>query len=298
MTIQLEYKRLVAALYDLYSDREATNIADWVMEHVTGLPKIERILNKQFPLNPQQLAQLTDIKTSLLQHKPVQYVLNHTYFANMRLYVNQNVLIPRPETEELVQWVVTDVNNIWPRKAERLCLIDVGTGSGNIALALKKQLPAYDVVAVDVSDAALDVAKKNASTLALSITFYQLDVLDSNQRKRLPKFDVIVSNPPYITQSEAAKMNRNVLDFEPHLALFVADNDPLIFYNALADMALELLTADGHIYVEINETLANEVAQLFSAKGLLQTTIKQDMQQKNRMVKAGRGQGKPDANNC
>lgn len=286
MTIQAAYKQLLATLYQLYTDREAANIADWVIKHVTGQSKINRILNKDLLVNNQQQERLQEVGVQLLTHKPIQYILNEVWFAGMKLYVNEHVLIPRPETEELVDWIVQDLKKTDREAQQQMSLLDVGTGSGCIPVSLKKQLPAIAVSALDVSSQALNVARKNAADQQTSIDFLEADFLDSNTWNQFSKFDVIVSNPPYIKQQEANDMAKNVLDYEPSIALFVPDEDALVFYTAIAAFARQHLKENGSIYVEINEALAEEVIAIFNNHGFAQTTLRQDLQGKDRMIKA------------
>jgi len=286
MTIQLAYKQLVAQLYEVYDEREAANIADMVIEHVTGQRKIERILYKDLPVSAEQQEQLKILTEQLLQHKPIQYVLGEVWFAGMKLFVNENVLIPRPETEELVEWIVDEVQNGKLKIETGFSIVDIGTGSGCIPIALKKKLTNAEVYAIDVSAGALEVAKRNASEQKLEIEFIQLDFLDEDEWKTLPAFDVIVSNPPYIKKSEEQTMAKNVLEYEPHLALFVPDEDALKFYKAIAAFVKTHLKPNGKIFVEINEALAQQVTDLFKQSGFLQVTLKKDMQGKDRMIQA------------
>jgi release factor glutamine methyltransferase len=252
-----------------------------VMEKLTGWSKIDRVVNKQVPLSREQELQLEQYTSALLTHRPVQYVLQEAWFYRMKFYVDENVLIPRPETEELVEWVVQDAG----ADATNTRILDIGTGSGCIAVAIKKNIPQAEVWACDTSDAALNVARLNADTLHAQIDFVPLDFLDEQQQQQLPKVDIIVSNPPYIPLKDKESMAPNVLDHEPHLALFVPNDYALIFYNAIADFAKEHLHEGGSIYVEIHESLAKEVEQLFRAKGFSQITVKKDLQGKERMVK-------------
>lgn len=199
----------------------------------------------------------------------------------MKFYVDQNVLIPRPETEELVEWIITDCK--FP--INELKILDIGSGSGCIPVALKRKLRKAEVWSCDISEAALKVAKKNADTLGAIINFLLLDILNKEQRERLPSFDIIVSNPPYIPQKERYQMRPNVLEYEPARALFVPDNDPLIFYKAIADFGKTHLNKKGTIYAEIHEDIGEVTSKLFQTAGFT-TTIQKDMQGKERMIKA------------
>ncbi len=283
MTIQQAYKQLMYQLFELYDDREAANISDWTIEHITGQRKIERVTNKEFPFSAYQQQLLNDYSVELLQHKPVQYVLHEAWFAGMKLYVDENVLIPRPETEELVQWVVEEVTGYRPQAAG---MLDIGTGSGCIAIALKKKLPFIEIHAADISADALKVAEKNASLHQTAIIFHQSDILKKEDWNLFTQFDIIVSNPPYVKGSEAKAMKDNVLKYEPHQALFVSDDDALIFYKAMAAFGKQHLKPGGKLFVEINEALGNEVLHLLTHAGYKEIEIKKDMQGKERMIKA------------
>jgi release factor glutamine methyltransferase len=280
MTIQEAQQQLIVQLQQVYENREAANITDWVMEHLTGWKRIDRIVHHQLPLLPPQAERLEQITADLLAHKPVQYVLHEAWFAGMNLYVDENVLIPRPETEELVELVRSQESGVDSR-----IVLDIGTGSGCIPIALKKKLPRASVYACDVSEGALAVARKNAAAHETAIEFVQLDFLDTTTWTSLPAVDVIVSNPPYIPQQDASTMNKNVLDYEPHLALFVANNDPLLFYKAIAGFALLKLLPGGTIYAEIHEDLGTATRALFLEKGFTEVEVRKDLQEKDRMIR-------------
>jgi release factor glutamine methyltransferase len=282
MTIHLAYQQLLLALFEVYADQEAANIADWVIEHVTGQRKIERVMNPEFGLTPQQQSRLSSITDKLQRHVPAQYVLNETWFMDMKLYVDDSVLIPRPETEELVDWIRQEVKS---GKSKVKTVIDIGTGSGCIPIALKKNLPELTIRALDVSEGALNVAVKNAMLQGTQVYFMRMDFLDRGLRESLGRFDLIVSNPPYVKSSEAEGMNKNVLDHEPRLALFVPDEDALLFYREIAAFGKTHLNYGGMVFMEINEALGNEVQELFTKEGY-KTELRKDMQGKDRMVKA------------
>jgi release factor glutamine methyltransferase len=201
----------------------------------------------------------------------------------MRFYVDQNVLIPRPETEELVDWIITDCK--FPIR--QLTLLDIGCGSGCIPIFLKRKFRKADVWACDNSEAALNVAKKNADNLGADIHFLQLNFLNEEERNKLPSSDIIVSNPPYVPEKDKLQMQPNVLQFEPRTALFVPDNDALIFYKAIADFGNQKLNPNGAIYVEIHEDLGEPVLELFRSKNY-EALLKKDIQGKDRMIKAVR----------
>lgn len=284
-------------LAGLYDEAEAANIASWVMEHLTGAPRLDRITRSNEPLRVEQLHHLTEVHHRLLQHEPVQYVLGESYFYGLKLFVDSNVLIPRPETEELVDWVVRDVKaagkDVFERRPNEadfttvLKVLDVGTGSGCIALALKKAMPKAEVWGCDISEGALNVARRNGSELDIRVDFQGLDFLDSAQQKSLPTVDIVVSNPPYIPLNDKETMRPNVVAHEPHTALFVPDNDALVFYGALAAFGHHRLYSGGSIYCEIHEDLGPAVVAIFEREGYT-TELRRDMQGKNRMVKATR----------
>ncbi len=279
-TAQFEAK-FKSELKGIYDDREASNITDWVFEHVTGLKKWQR-RNNQDTLSDTQKNQLENYLKKLLRSMPVQYVLNEAWFYKRKYYVNENVLIPRPETEELVEWVIQDSTATQKNKIQ---IIDIGTGSGCIPVSLKLELPNVLVDAIDISDKALLIAKRNAYKLKASINFFQINFLQNAEWLLLSKYDIIVSNPPYIPISEKKMLSKNVADFEPQVALFVKNDEPFIFYKQIADFAQLHLNTDGKIYVEVHEAYANDVKKIFDAAGFT-AIIKKDIYGKERMVRA------------
>ncbi|MCU7550586.1 peptide chain release factor N(5)-glutamine methyltransferase [Chitinophagaceae bacterium LB-8] len=282
-------------LKDIYNESEAAKIASMILEHITGLPRAERLMKKDEPLVVGQSHLLTEYYHRLINHEPVQYVLNEAWFYGLKLFMDNHVLIPRPETEELVDWIVKDVRkagkDVFERrpaeadKTSSLKIIDVGTGSGCIALALKKAMPKAEVWGCDASESALNVARRNGSELNIRVDFTGVNFLDEAQRRQLPTVDIIVSNPPYIPLKDKKTMDVNVVAHEPHSALFVPDDDPLIFYKALADFGKHRLHAGGFIYMEINEELGLYTTRLFKTEGYINVELKQDMQGKDRMIK-------------
>ncbi len=286
MTIHEARQQLVFGIMHLYGDNEANTIAEMVMEKATGWPRIERIMNKHTPLSLQQEEELKQFQQRLQNNEPVQYILEEAWFAGMKFYVDKNVLIPRPETEELVECIVNDVKGETSDvKNDVFRILDIGTGTGCIPIALKKKLPGAEVWACDISDAALTIARKNADDLDALIDFVPVNFLDEKERLQLPKVQLLVSNPPYIPATEKHNMAKHVTDFEPGIALFVSDDDALVFYKALIDFAEKKLEQSGKIYVEIHEDLAAAVTTLFTSHNY-SIEIKKDMQGKNRMIKA------------
>ncbi len=283
MTIQQAYLQLLQQLSKLYDNRESGNIADLVIENITGLRKIDRIVYKDTIISPEQQNLLSKITSELLQHKPVQYAIGEAWFMGMRLLVNEQVLIPRPETEELANWIIQYIKT---NKKKEVSVLDIGTGSGCIPIAIKQLIPQTSVTAIDISEGALQVAKMNSVNLNVLIDFLLLDILNDDTWQQLGHFDIIVSNPPYIRNNEGLTMRKNVMDYEPHLALFVSDNDPLLFYKKISAFAKTHLNQNGIIYVEINEELAQDVSTVFQQNGFLNVEIRQDMQGKDRMVSA------------
>lgn len=283
MTIQEAKQRLLFQLYHLYDDREAAGIADWVLEHLTGWSRIDRVINKDVPLNTQQKILVEKYIAALSSHMPVQYVLNEAWFSGMKFYVNEDTLIPRPETEELVELVYKNEND---RVSEDYTLLDIGTGSGCIPIAIKKKLLEANIISCDISEAAIEVAKHNAKKLDAAIDFKVVDFLDNKTWEMLPMVHAIVSNPPYIPLSDKESMDNNVVMYEPWVALFVENEKPLVFYEAISAFAQYKLNSGGGIYVETHENYAEAVADLFSSNHLKDVEIVKDMQEKKRFVKA------------
>ncbi|HTI89213.1 MAG TPA: peptide chain release factor N(5)-glutamine methyltransferase [Puia sp.] len=303
MDWQQAQKELITQLIPLYGDREAAVIADWTMENLSGWKKIDRLLHRSTQLPPETFDLYQKYSRELLAHRPVQYVLHESWFAGMKLYVDENVLIPRPETEELVEWAIqTTLSSPTPQSTPSAppstgpsqspeppgspIILDVGTGSGCIAITLALQLPGAQVHAVDISTGALTVAGHNAQNLQAPVRFHQLDFLDPQQWPLLPQFTSIVSNPPYIPDSDKTTMAPHVLKSEPHLALFVPDNDPLLFYDALARFAKKHLSPRGFLFAEIHEALGPAAVQLFRKAGFQEVILRKDMQGNDRMIRA------------
>ena len=271
---------LASDLQPVYPEREAQAIAALVVEHLLALDSLQRLMAAQQPVPPAALAAVPALAARLLAHEPVQYVLGTAHFAGMELEVTPATLIPRPETEELVQ-VITQA---YPANAA-LRVLDVGTGSGCLALALAQALPKAEVLAVDISAEALAVARRNAARYAPQVTFQQVDILLSlPDGLALSTLDILVSNPPYVRESERAAMRPNVLAWEPATALFVPDHDPLLFYRRLAALGRALLAPGGGLYLEINEAFSAETQALLMAQGYADVRGVADMFGRDRMV--------------
>jgi release factor glutamine methyltransferase len=278
--MQAAKKLIYDHLTPLYCKPEIESISKLIFEKVLGLSRLQVHLNQHVTISATNLAQITEIITRLIRFEPIQYILGETEFYGLTLKVNQAVLIPRPETEELVDWIIHDNSQLNP------VILDIGTGSGCIPISLVKNLVGALAHGWDVSSEALIVAKENAAINHVEVDFFYADVLNHIYPSHNQKYDIIVSNPPYITNSEQHLILQNVIDFEPHIALFVPDTDPLIFYRVIADLALIQLNRGGKLYFEINERFGNETANLLAMKGFRNVILKKDINGKERMIKA------------
>jgi release factor glutamine methyltransferase len=250
-----------------------------ILETLFGLSRAEIMAGKSFPMTESLNQKLAEIIQRVNNHEPIQYILGETYFYGRKFNVTADVLIPRPETELLVEEVLKEIDPFTPGN-----ILDIGTGSGCIAITLAKELPEKNIHAIDVSDAALKVARENAVRLNAPVEFQKLNALtDDFPVKAL---QVIVSNPPYIADSEKAAMKNNVVKYEPHLALFVPDQDPFIFYSIIAEKGYPVLETGGKVLVEINERFGKEVCEIFKAHHFTDVRIVQDLQKKDRIVVA------------
>lgn len=279
MTIKELYRNFLLQLQKIYRLSEATSITDWVFEKRASLKRSDILKNPGKVITPVAAQLIEDALHQLLQHKPVQYVLGEAWFYNMKLKVNEQVLIPRPETEELVEQLIKDRRS----KLTDPAILDIGTGSGCIPIAIKKHLPASIITSIDVSETAISVANENANLYNALITFKQINFLDERQWESFPMYDIIISNPPYIPFKEKEKLNKNVSVYEPPLALFVPDKTPLIFYEKIAAFGTMNLKPAGKIYLETHEDYAEKVASLFR-KDYETVMVKKDIYGKERMV--------------
>ncbi|ULQ52927.1 peptide chain release factor N(5)-glutamine methyltransferase [Flavihumibacter fluvii] len=280
MTIAEKFHLLHKRLIPDYGEREGFIIANMVLEKISHSRSNEKLTTN---LLPDEEITINHYLAQLLNHRPVQYVLNEAWFQEMKFYVDENVLIPRPETEELVEWIVKEEKN-----NPTLTVLDIGSGSGCIPISLSKKLPQAVIHSCDISAEALLVAKKNANNLAASVTWHNIDFLQESSWNTLPVPDIIVSNPPYIPQIGSMQMDPHVVDYEPAIALFVPNENALVFYIAIAKFAMKNCLPGTRIYVEIHEELADAVKGCFIKGGLIKTEVRQDMQDKDRMVKAVR----------
>lgn len=278
MNISLAEQQLTQQLSKVYEHAEAVAITNMVMQELTGHNKSDRRMASHIELTEDQQQQLEQMTAQLLRCCPVQYVIGKAWFHNMELLVNEDVLIPRPETEELVQWVLEEKQD-----RKKAAILDIGTGSGCIPIAVKKSWQEAIVTAIDVSNMAIVVAKENAKRQQTAITFLQVDILDW-QKWHSEKFDIIVSNPPYIPKREGQLLDKNVADWEPHLALFVPNNDPLLFYKAIAAFAKRHLYPNGSLYFECHQQFAQQVVEMLEAEGFT-SELREDIFGNERMVK-------------
>lgn len=266
-------------LKTLYSQSEIDRIFYWIAEQIIDKPEtiLRLALEEEWREFDEKKNQFLFKLLLLKEQKPIQYILGETEFYGMKFFVNENVLIPRPETEELVEWILKDTEN------QDLKIIDIGTGSGCIPIVLKRNLPEAEIFALDFSEKALETAQNNAEFQQTEIQFLQNDFLNMDF-ETLPSFDIIVSNPPYIVENEKEEMSENVLKYEPHSALFVPNDDALIFYKKLIEFAQTNLKPNGKIYVEINQNLAKETEELFR-KSFENVELKKDISGNFRMIK-------------
>lgn len=292
-----------------YEKEEIETFIAFCFEEYLNLKRVDIFLNGNTTISESELLKFNFAIKDLKSFKPIQYILGEADFYGLLFKVNQHVLIPRPETEELVQLIINEnqiplqelnlekniflsdsSETILIKEAERvgeLSILDIGTGSGCIPIALKKNMPAAIIYALDISEKALEVAKQNAALNKVKVEFFQHDILSSSFSLSNPdlKFDIIISNPPYICISEKEKMSKNVLDYEPHLALFVNDNDPLLFYRTIVDFALIHLKQKGKLYFEINQGFGLETAQMLENKGFKNILLIKDIFNNNRILK-------------
>ena len=279
----MSYKELWQCLTKVYDEGEAKAIARMTYEERFGLTLSDIYLGKDTQLSADCQTELEEIAKRLLQGEPIQYVLGRADFCGRTFMVNEHVLIPRPETEELCQWITSQ--GVCPP----VRLLDIGTGSGCIAVTLAAEIPQAEVTAWDISAEALEVARENAKRANVHVSFEQVDVLNCQLSIINCQFDLIVSNPPYICNKEREAMESNVLEHEPHTALFVPDDDPLLFYRAIAQFGTTALKNDGWLYFEINPLYAEPLRQMLCAMRFCRIEIKEDQYGKQRMIKACKG---------
>lgn len=279
-----EFKEIfTSTLLPYYDIMEVESFFFMILKDVKNITRVDLALQPALVLTPDESLKAFTILNDLQTYRPIQYILGSTSFYGLLFQVNENVLVPRPETEELVDWII-DEN----RDKPHLQILDIGTGSGCIAISLAKNLKEAQVTAIDVSVKALEIARQNALYNKAGINFIQADILKTENLMpdlSLSLFDIIVSNPPYVRHLEKTSISRNVLDFEPHLALFVEDNDALLFYRKIAQLALQNLKPNGKLYFEINQYLGQEMVNLLASLGFVAITLKKDIYGNDRMIR-------------
>ena len=274
------YKELFKTeLLPIYDEQELDSFFYIILEKLHGLKRIDLALNPETVMDGIHLKQWKNIVSDLKNHKPIQYILGETEFYGLRFEVNENTLIPRQETEELVELIIVESRK---SKVELPIILDIGTGSGCIAVSLVKNLPTAEVFAIDISEKALATAKKNAEINNTNVTFLLKNILETTALEK--QFDIIVSNPPYVRNLEKAEIKPNVLEFEPHLALFVEDTDALLFYRKIGKLARKNLNPNGKLYFEINQYLGKETVQLLEELGFQNVELKKDIYGNDRMI--------------
>ncbi|PTX22299.1 release factor glutamine methyltransferase [Pontibacter mucosus] len=279
-TVQQLQQHIRESIKTAYPEPEAGSIAQLVLEHVLQKNRMQLSLAQQQEVNPEQETQLKQMVQRLQQQEPVQYVLGVAHFYGLELLVDERVLIPRPETEELVDLVLRE-----HKGQDGLQVLDICAGSGCIPLALAANLRNAEVYGLEVSEGALEVAKANAAKYNLNINWLQADIFEPVPRITPASLDIITSNPPYVLEEEKGQMRENVLQYEPHLALFVPDQDPLKYYRRIAEVAQQLLKKGGKLYFEINERYGQQVQDLLLQLGFAEARVVQDLFGKDRIVR-------------
>jgi release factor glutamine methyltransferase len=291
MLLKTFKSKLLHELSAIYDEQEIESFFYLLLESYHGKKRIDLALNPEMEMDALQLIKWESALSELKNQKPIQYIIGQTEFYGLPFLVNENTLIPRPETEELVEWIVVESSK---SAVGSLKILDIGTGSGCIAISLAKNLPNAEVFAVDVSEKALAVAKKNAEINKIEVNFVNADILSVTNLNELPTsnfqlpthFDIIVSNPPYVRNLEKAEIKPNVLEFEPHLALFVEDTDALLFYRKIAHLASKNLVQNGKLFFEINQYLGKKTAELLEDLGFKSIELKKDIYGYDRMIQS------------
>jgi len=269
------------ALFSLYDEKEIESFFYLILDQFHNLKRIDLALNPEMEIKKSDVTRWENVLSELKKQKPIQYILGETEFYGLQFIVNEDTLIPRPETEELVELIIKEKAKD-KRQQARVKILDIGTGSGCIAISLAKNITNAQVFAIDVSAKALVIAKKNAELNTVNVTFIQKNILETADLEQ--QFDIIVSNPPYVRMLEKAEINPNVLQYEPHLALFVEDNDALLFYRKIAELAKINLSENGSLYFEINQYLGKETVELLMNLGFKNIELRKDIYGNNRMI--------------
>ena len=267
-------------LAGIYSPEEIESLIFLIFEKLKGYSRTQFLLAKDEILNQNERSEIDEIILRLKNHEPIQYILGETEFYGLPFNTVPEVLIPRPETEEMVQWIIQE------NKLAEPAILDIGTGTGCIAISLQKNIPNSTVLACDISPACLETARRNAKLNSTEIAVIEYDILNFKPETEFPELDIIVSNPPYVRETEKFLMEKNVLEYEPELALFVPDENPLIFYERIADFAQVHLNKGGRLYFEINEAFGKECLDILQDKGFSEVNLKKDINGKDRMIRA------------
>ncbi len=279
------------SLQNIHEEQEIESFFFILTEYLHHLKRVDVALQPDFELSDSDIQKWNAIVSDLQQEKPIQYITGETWFYGLQFEVNENTLIPRPETEELVEWIIeSQKSNV---QSQTLAILDIGTGTGCIPISLKTNILQANVSAIDVSEHALEVAKRNAELNKVEINFIQANILEVQDLSQLStpnsqlrtNFDIIVSNPPYVRNLEKQEIKKNVLEYEPHLALFVEDTDALLFYRKIAQLALKNLSPNGLLFFEINQYLGNETVELLKNLGFKNIELKKDLYGNDRMIK-------------
>ncbi|MEM8897537.1 MAG: peptide chain release factor N(5)-glutamine methyltransferase [Bacteroidota bacterium] len=278
------WSQLWGELLPIYEEQEAKTISKWALEYILGYSWQHMLLNSQ-DFSPENLQQLAEMKARLIKGEPIQYVLGEVHFYGRVFKVRPGVLIPRRETEELVEWVLTD---LIPDLAHVPSILDIGTGTGCIPISLERELTRKSLVSyvrgMDISETALEIARENAQTLGAKVGLDQVDIFQADEAS-YAELDVLVSNPPYVPISDKSDIHINVAEYEPEQALFVKDEDPLIFYKRIAQLGLHWLKKGGKLYFEVYADYASQVKNTMEEEGYEEVTIKKDMQGRDRMLR-------------
>lgn len=277
MNLEEFYKLIQVKLDRKFDKNEVEEFFFRLIDHYCQVDRLKYILNSKLELNKIEEVNLVRSIKFLEKESPIQYITGQTQFMGMNFIVNKNVLIPRPETEELVRWIVQDLHS-------NKRVLDIGTGSGCIAISLSKLMDNCIVFGWDISSDALDIASKNSKNNSVNVKYDLVDITYEKQCSE--KFDIIVSNPPYVTQDDKLLMSKNVISYEPHIALFVKENDPLFFYNKILNFSKKNLISNGTIYFEINENFSKQVNKLLKKEGFHDIIVRKDFRGKYRMIKA------------
>ncbi|MEP4535186.1 MAG: peptide chain release factor N(5)-glutamine methyltransferase [Cyclobacteriaceae bacterium] len=272
------YKETVQELTSIYDQREAEIMCNLLFEDLLGISKTDRLIRPDSMLEADRVGKINSAVKRLLLHEPIQHIIGHTHFYGRKFKVNKHTLVPRPETEELVDLIIKE------NQKPDLQILDIGTGTGCIPISLALEMKRPEVHALDISAGALALAKENAQLNQAYVSFSEMDILTEELKEN--ELDIIVSNPPYIPDLEKSQMDKNVLDYDPEIALFVPDQDPLLFYRVIGEKALKALKAGGKLYFEIHEKYGKATMELLESQGYREVSVFQDLQGKDRIVYA------------